>query len=281
MSGTPATQPLDHRLLASHAYGLVAAECLAELPGDVPRLPTAQGALADSAALLPVLVPLRTLPAQTIGALQEDVEAQAAAGEAPLFCALLDSAASPERLQAHLGLVQLITGPAGRRAWLRLHDARVWLQLRRLLSEAQLGAILGPITRWSVLVQGELVSHESAAVVPARRLHADAQDWERVMRIGVVNRVLARRDMATAAEVDRHSPAVDALVQRGQERHGLSRTEELVEYACLGLAVHPRFDEHPEVLRMLARDASPDAVMDTLLSIDPESRERIDVDLRA
>ena len=51
--------------------------------------------------------------------------------------------------------------------------------------------------------------------------------------------------------------------------------------ACLGLAVHPRFDEHPEVLRMLARDASPDAVMDTLLSIDPESRERIGVDLRA
>ena len=281
MSGTPATQPLDHRLLVSHAYGLVAAECVARLPGDVPRWPTAQDALADSAALLPVLVPLRALPAQTIGALQETVEAQGAAGEAPLFCALLDSAASPKRLQAHLGLVQLITGPAGRRAWLRLHDARVWLQLRRLLSEAQLAAILGPITRWSVLVQGELVSHENAAVVPARRLQADAQGWERVMRIGVVNRVLARCGVATTAEVNRASPAVEALVQRGQQRHGLGRTDDLVEYACLGLAVHPRFDEHPEVMRLLAKSASPDELMDALLSIDPQSRDRIRAELGA
>lgn len=279
MSAAFATQPLDHRLLASHAYGLVAAECLAQLPGCVPRLTTAQGVLADSTALLPVLVPMQALPAQTIGALQETVEVQCAAGEAPLFCALLDSAASPERLQAHLGLVQLVTGPSGRRAWLRLHDSRVWLQLRRLLSEAQLAAILGPVTRWSVLVQGEPISHENSAAAPARRLHADAQGWARVMRIGAVNRVLARLGIATAGEVDRASPAVDGLVERGQERHGLARTEDLVEYACLALAVHPRFDEHPEVLRALAQGASPEEVMDTLLSIDPQSRDRIRAEL--
>lgn len=281
MSAAFATQPLDPRLLVTHTCGLVAAECVAALPADVPHLPTAQGALADSAALLPVLVPFHALPAQRIAALQEIVEARCAAGETPLFGALIASPATPQRLQAHLGAAQLITGPAGRRAWLRLHDARVWLQLRRLLSEAQLASLLGPVTRWSVLVQGELVSHTNGGDAPARRLEVDEPGWSCVMRIGAVNRVLARCGLTRAADVHRHSPAVDALVQRGQERHGLRRTEDLVEYACLGLAVHPRFDEHDEVAQALARSTSPDEAIEALLSFDGKRWERVRAELNA
>lgn len=277
-------EPIDHRLLSSHQYALVATECIDRVPQHIARLPTATGMLADSAALLPVLVHLASLAPTTLGELQQSLEDDLQEGRAPQFCTLLESDAAPKTLATHLGSVQVIANKARERAWLRVHDPRAWLQLTRILNPQQLRRLCGPIVRWTTFLHGHWMTHANDQVAVARPLTLDENAWAAVGRIGAVNRVLARLRITTHSEIERFSPAIDALIMRSQRLHALRRMEDLVEYASLGLTVHPCFDEHEDVVRAV-RDAKAEAIqaefnfIDALSAIDRQTWQRVQREL--
>lgn len=274
-------EPL-HRLFDQSDYALVAAEQKHRLPENLRARAVAGGPLADSQSLAPVLVELRALqPHQRKGLLDALDEAQAST-EQPATCTLLSSPAAAEDLVRHLSAQQIRLGPQGERAWLRLHDPRVWIQLTRVLDSQEMNRLLGPVETWRIWLHGHWVSSVKEPVGQPAPRHSTREVWAALGRIGIVNRVLARSGLAAPEEVAQHSEPIDRLVQRAIQHHGLERIEDLVEYACLGMRVHVEFDAHPDVVRWITRHAGQNEnVVDILNAMPDEDWLRIGRDLHA
>lgn len=245
-----------HRLLSDHSFALVASHELERMPAGAPSWSTAVGDLRDSADLLPRLFDLRALEPHFSDDLLQTCLAPAAYPQDPAFAVLIDAAEDGAAVAAHLGRVQLARSKGGERAWLRIHDPRVWLQLHRILGEGMLSSILGPIVRWTFLWGGRWYSqdHFVPGPQPVGPMYLDTPTWNAIARVGVVNRALVESGYATADPegVLRTSQIADELVQRAQAVHGLCQIDEQVRFCGLGLRVHPRFDEHPLVRGLLA-----------------------------
>lgn len=270
----------DHRLLRSHRFALVAAEYRDRLPPNVMAPSISSGELADSAELTPGLISLNQLTASQFDALTARLEEDSLEGRAPLLSALLETDVSADRVVSHVAAVQLQSGPRGERAWLRIHDPRVWVHLPRIVEPARVRAFFGPMTAWSVCIGGSWVrttppvdAKISALITKFRH---DPRQWAALQRIGVVNRVLARYGWLSYRDIVERSAAIDDLVARGQSRHDLTSVADLVEYAILGTTIHSRFDELPVALNAIKahaenrrpQDADDDAsVMDELRAI--------------
>lgn len=282
--------PLDHTLFTAHSHGLVAAEQRGRLPDDVQAIALAQGVLADSANLMPVLVDLRRLSEQQRRQLIEAAELACSEGEGPLMTTLLTADVETQRLAGHLARMHVSNGPAGVCAWLRLHDPRVWVQLPRVLGHQEAHSLLGPIKAWTVYLHGKWMTTRASDATSAQwpaTTSLRAEQWAALSRVGCVNRVLARNGWWDHEDILERSAEIDELVVRAQARHGLRQTEDLVAYACLGLQVHSRFDEHPIALEAIetlrgeqeANELRDATAMDALSSITHEQWAQVRLDL--
>jgi hypothetical protein len=243
------------RLLKEHSYALVAAEQLEYLPSGIDSVRIATGVLADSTELMPALISLRDLSPDQGKALLDMTLEQHESGDVVSMCTVFQTDSSPSEIRSHLGHIQLCKSHKGERGWLRVHDPRVWGQLQRAFEPDTLAWLYGPITRWTVCLDGEWIDTAPPAVTGSKPApyfrRATQQEWLTLGRIGIVNRALARLDLPGYANMIRHSPQLDALTSRAQTRHGLSKTSELLDYVCLGWQVHPRFDEHPIAIQAI------------------------------
>lgn len=262
-----------HRLLFEHRFALVAASELEMLPSECPSLSTATGVLQDSDELLPRLVDLTRLStARSAELLQACLEPEDIAAGPPI-CVLFESDADAQTVAAHLGRAQLAKNTRGEKAWLRLHDPRVWLQLNRVLNAERLNALMGPTARWTFFLGGQWCYQDNEG--PRAMISSfDARTWTAFERIGVVNRVLARLKAETEKKAQSVSDLlgisqrVDELAERASEVHHLDRQDDQVEFCLLGLNVHARFDEHSQVRELLLRTKQDPAAFDELLSQD-------------
>jgi len=245
----------DHRLLRQYTFALVDASQREQIPAGISSRSLASGALSDSAELLPSLLVLGELNAQQHAALVELLDAQCRAKEPPVTCALLNATCTAKRIQLHLASAQVINGPGTEKAWLRLHDPRVWLQLPRVYQAADLRQVFGPVVTWTICLSGRWIETRPPEINDPKQSivlrRSGPPQWAKLQRIGIVNRALARLGLSDHDDVLKHSPALDDLALRGQTRHQLQRTADLVEYVCLGWQISPRFDEHPMALRAI------------------------------
>lgn len=277
----PEGETLGHRLLTGNRYALVAAENRHQLPAEIVALPIAQGVLADSAELMPVLIETDRLSEGQRVVLMNCMDGARASGEAPILSALLASEAPAQRLVSHIAAAQLRGNDKGETAWLRMHDPRVWLHLPRIVNDSDLRALYGPVTRWSVCIGGQWVANEPTEGHQSRSnwSRTNAAQWAALGRIGPVNRVLAKLRLLSHEELIEHSQQIDELVARAESFYGLTAAADLVAFATLGMTIHPRFDEFP--IATHARDEyekskhRPDAesdfnVVDAFLAITPE-----------
>lgn len=274
-------QEFDHFTLAAHRYALIAAEHGEQLPAGISATPVARHVLADSVDLMPKLVDLDRLTDSQRVELIVGMQTGTASGGSLFVSALLASEATTQQIESHIAAIQVCRGPNGNRAWLRVHDPRVWLHLPRIFGDGAMRSIFGPITQWSVCFGGKWIATRLADnTLPRTARPVTAVEWAALERIGVINRVLARMGCHTVDCLDKTSPAVDALVQRGQSRHALQRVDDLVAYAMLGMTIHPRFDESAIALRAITdheRDIgdtdsgfSDASVVDALMAVPPE-----------
>lgn len=256
-----------HRLLREHRFALVSAEALEQIPSECRPLSTTTEALRDSDELLPKLIDLNELtPDSRSNLLDACIDPS---DRAPLAMVLLRSDVQPSTMAAHLGRAQIAQSIGGERAWLRIHDPRVWVQLNRVLSDAQLNSLMGPSQRWTFFFDGRWFTQENTG---AREIgnRFDARSWSALERIGIVNRVLARMqsEVETMDSIHCTSVTADQLAQRAIEHHHISNLDDQVEFCLLGLRVHSQFDEHPQVRKILARVADDPSAFDELLAND-------------
>lgn len=164
----------------------------------------------------------------------------------------------PARAARQLGRTMLQHPPDGGSTLLRLHDPAVRWALWPLLDAGQQAALLGPIRRWWGLdPTGHLCSIESARP-SSEALTLRVDQWRDLELIQPLNRALgAWLQHQPAAWQGRHAVhqardlALQALRRAGQ--HGLQHPHDLAAFAGHALGVHPRFDEHSKMRRLLAQ----------------------------
>lgn len=191
--------------------------------------------LRDSALMLPYLLPLDALD-------QSDQTA---------CCALLESDQGAHMLAAHLRRQLVMIGPDGLSMLLRLYDARVMAQLRWILTTNQIAALLGPVRCWSFEYRGQRETLSREGSQPNRGWHPTPVQYVQIERIGLINRVLAKADAASAAAVSADGQAIDVWLRRGLD-HGLARQQDLVTFGLQGLTRHADFDRHRRIRQLLA-----------------------------
>lgn len=249
---------IDHQILKTHTYGLVAAEHLHSLPTHIRSIRLAHDVLSDSAALMPSLIELGALTDADALCLLECMQAQIEAGEAPVVSSLLRTDYDVPRIQSHFAHVQVCRNPRGERAWLRVHDSRVWAQLPRVLQPNTYAQLCVPLQGWTIHYAGQWVSDpwathpkEAAPYAPFSSLPLTAAEWGALERLGIVNRSLCQLGLTTYAQAMQHSATLDGLIAHAQTNYHLSRIDDLVNYATLGWHIHPRFDTHPTALQAI------------------------------
>lgn len=279
-----ANADIPHHLLEHHAYTLVDRALVDEVPHDLPLIALAPAFMEGDIGRCPGLVVLHELSAAQHVALLEHLEAQSAAGETPIICALLASQADVQTVRAHLiNRLSEIRGANGRRSQFRFYDPRVFVQLPDILDGATLAALFGPIERWTYFLSGAWHSElkPANAATPLFNLSPPAPTL--LGRVGIVNRVLTQLPAPPDPAGWRAMRLrIDALVARAQTRHRLRGTDDLVQFALHGVCVHERFDSHPRIAALIAGLQEHDmAYLDAAALLDEDDWQRIHTELNA
>lgn len=272
------TQDFDHRILDEHAFGIVAPTAVADLPPGIAARALVPSELAASAHLMPRLIDLRTLPPESAQALlMQMYQAHMSCLEPPVPL-LVKTDADADKFARHWNAQQLVSPQTGVKSWLRLHDPRVMHQLLRMLAPRQRAPLFGPAHairyqvggKWMTARPDDRYAHDSEPAFTQSAHDTGRWDWERVGRIGLINRVLHAAGVAGDA-LHTAGATVERLFAHATNRHGLTSASDLVEFATRGLTVGPTFDADPRIAAAIVADADgPDAssLADRLALID-------------
>lgn len=273
-------QNLDYQAYQEHAFAVVDASMMEELPAGLITEALVPKKLAASAHLMPRLIDLRRTPhahSEALFAFLCDASSEAQ----PLRTVVLirTGADAPATIR-HWNAMQLAKPQPGRRLWLRLHDPRVLHQLLRILSAAQRKKMFGMAQAFTYWVGGTWVlaardipglpdTHVKGSDVTPPYAGALMWDWNRIERIGTVNRALHGAGVFNASALQSHGSLAEQLIERAL-KHGLVEQADLVEFATRGLMSHSEFDRHPDVARAIAPSRNGDSGLSDRFALVPE-----------
>lgn len=254
------TVAFDHQLLGRHAFGVVDAASLEDLPEGIASEAMVPAILAASAHLMPRLIAFRTEPDahwEPLLACQYDAHQN---DLPPPLALLVRTETSADEFTDRWNALQLAAPGPGRRSWLRLHDPRVLHQLLRMLTPPQRRYLFGSAQAFTYWVGGEWTTVEADTGIAAYAPPA-SWDWLRVERIGAVNRALQRAGVGGADMLSRQGAVAEQLIERAQTRHGLTEQDDLVEFAARGLMAGQAFDQHPAIAAAIKPDTDGDSTL--------------------
>ncbi|HBZ04976.1 DUF4123 domain-containing protein [Massilia haematophila] len=256
------TEVLDYQTFQEHAFAVVDARMVEQLPSGLVTEALVPQRLAGSAHLMPTLIDLqRTSRARSDALFKCMSEFPTDAGPLPPVALLLRTSASAAAIARHWNSMQLVEPRPGARLWLRLHDPRVLHQMLRVLSPAQRRRLFGPSQAFTYWVGGTWVSamremDDSPTQIagndpsPPTAAWAMAWNWKRIERIGLVNRALHGAGVVGASALTSQGALAEQLMERAL-KHGLIDQADLVEFATRGLLTNFGFDDHPVVSRAI------------------------------
>jgi Domain of unknown function (DUF4123) len=259
----------DHRLLVTCKFAVIEPSMIRLLPEGASVSRMVPHAFAATAHLMPALLSVDELgPTQRAHLLQaiDDVQIK---GAAPLVAFFVRTHAAHEEFLGHWNLLQVRRSP-NTPAWLRLHDPRVFHQLLRVLTPPQQATVFGSSTALTYSLGGEWLTVERPDGPAAM---AAFWDWERIERIGLVNRALGRARVRSPAALTAQGAKAERLIERAVASHGLTHADDLVEFAYRGLTCGDDFDKHPEIKAKLSSEGPTDDsfLADRLALIEPET----------
>lgn len=169
--------------------------------------------------------------------------------EAAPVSALIIANCTQNSLKMHLCRSQTLAHN-GHKAWLRIFDSRVWSQLPRVMGVERMRLLFGPIQCWSTALYGEWA--DTYPMDMQDTLEAQNFNWQALVRVGLVNRTLSRLGRLSWNEAQNLGPTIDQLIDRAENTHKLSKTEDLVSFAYYGIKYGLNFDTHPTIQRRIS-----------------------------
>jgi hypothetical protein len=261
------SESIDPGVFHEYAFAIADAESAEYLPRGLVTERLTPKILWSSAHLMPILIDLKRSPVATRDALFDLVLHKCENTEPPPVALLIKTNVSATEISRHWNTMQLAQPQPGRKLWLRLHDPRVLHQLLRILKPMQCKKLFGLsqiIAYWigGQWVTAGRVSYHSSC------LHSGCDDnveiyagperwnWLRIERIGMINRALAIAGISDAALLTSAGALAEQLMERAMAYYGLLDNADLVEFAVRGLTIHPSFDKHPLIAKLIQPDTS-------------------------
>jgi hypothetical protein len=271
----------DAHIFQQHDYAVIDRLAVDALPDGLPLVSFAPPALKNDVHLLPVLLPLRELGAEHQATLAASHARAVAAGQ-PLLCTtLLTSTVGTAQLQAHLAGKLVVRLSDGADALLRYYDPRVFVQLQWMLGPRQVRALFGPVTTWTVHLDGAWTS-TSAPTVDRSSWWFDAQTSARLERSGLINETIACLPKPLAESRSRLGQQIDRLLVHAKGRYQFQRDEDLTAFAAQAINVHRAFDRHPTIQALIARLAEErQSYADATALLDEADWRRIGAEMNA
>lgn len=275
------TEVLDYQSFQEHAFAIVDATTVEQLPSGLVTVALVPKRLVASAHLMPTLIDLRRTPRARSDALFGCMsELPTDVPSSPSVALLLRTSASTAAIARHWNSMQLVEPRPGAKLWLRLHDPRVLHQMLRVLSLAQRRKLFGPSQAFSYWVGGTWVStmreiDGSPIQTAGKELSSPnaawpmTWNWERIERIGLVNRALHGAGVVGASALTSQGTLAEQFIERAL-KHGLIDQADLVEFATRGLVTNFGFDEHPSVIRAIRPSPDGDSYLSDRFALIPD-----------
>lgn len=271
-----------HRpFLDRFSFAIATVEQHAQWPTSWPWRHLVPSVLRSNEGLMPYLLEIRALPEPARREIEASLLAAWQAGEIAPLSVLLATGSTAATLHRHLCQAQLVSHSM-QTAWLRIFDARVWAHLPRVMNGRQLRQLFGPVDVWVTNYYRDWVETTADMATHAGMAGNAGWDWNALSRVGLVNRTLAQSDLLSWHDATQHGTRIDQLLERGQHAYGLTRTEDMVSFACYGLRYGSAFDMHPLIRRAIGEQTRPQAsaeddsnIIDLLATIDEEQWREI------
>jgi len=269
------------RLFKDHTYAIVEPEALSDWSMDLPLIPLVPQGLEKEKAQLPALLSMAALqPSLRLQLLEILAQAQQRKEHLPVVT-FLDSEVQTERMRAHWARQMIVSLPNQKKALLRSYDPRVLAQLQWMCTASQLKTLFGPVKRWTIYLDARWQSMAAPTAAPLSSLFLNKEQAALLGRIEPINEVLYKLPEEKRIHTEPTSRVIDALLLRAQA-HGLTRREDIVQFALDGMRIHPAFDSHPEIARLIAeRDPQEQTYCDVMALLEDSTWERIATDLSA
>lgn len=208
---------------------------------------------SNADALMPRLIDIAALSAT-----QQEIAGLALLGEAhanhpPAVCARLSSRLTVAELARHIARFLVGPAPEGGPLYWRYHDPRVFAVAMTVLPPPQRAALLGPITEWQFVWQGNWWSASGpgchndplAGSLPAWPTDMQWRSLDQCVSIDQVLRHL-RGDQAPLAPALslQHQQLASAALQEAAHRWKLYDAADQIDYAVLCLRFGTSFTQH-------------------------------------
>ena len=237
-----------YRLLRECAFGVVDPLVMDGLPDGVAPYMLVPTWLRGQEEQLPRLVRLDSLSVEQIGLLTEHMDREVAAKDVPSIPTLISTHADERTIRSHM-VNRMTLHHGGRKALLRFSDPRVLLQLSWMLAPEEFSWLFGPIDQYIVWVHGGWHVIERPTAIGASR---PPNQWRALRRIGAINEILTEtQDGEGYWKLVAASQRIEQALRRA-EWNGLTSEEDQMAFARHAMDVHPEFDRHPHIARLLA-----------------------------
>jgi len=275
------TEVLDYQTFQEHAFAVVDAGMVEHLPAGLATEVLVPKRLAASAHWMPMLVDLKRTPRAHLDPLFRCMcESPPDAGAPPSVALLLRTSASAAAIARHWNSMQLVEPRPGAKLWVRLHDPRVLHQMLRVLSLAQRRKLFGTSQAYTYWVGGAWVSVAREVDGSANQTAGSdfsspsatwpmTWDWDRIERIGLVNRALHGAGVVGPAALTSQGALAEQFIERAI-KHGLVEQADLVEFATRGLLTNTGFDDHPVVTRAIRPPPDGDSSLSDRFALIPD-----------
>jgi hypothetical protein len=173
-------------------------------------------------------------------------------------CLLAAPEVELENLASHLADRLALYGPRGSIDMLRYHDPRVFRHLWRILPPERLCTLYGPVTEWTIRLEGKWISlpaPEVAGLIP-KFWGVKEPQYAQLDRIIHLNGILDRRKQQQGRpwrDLDDYheaARAADKALDIAQNRYRLSQTDS-ASFVLHALEHGERFYLHPVIQRLL------------------------------
>lgn len=243
----------DRQTTEQFRFALVDATQRDSLPSSWTQTVIAPVFLQDDTDRCPALIDLSSIAGSERAEWCDALHHETLSREETRVSLLLAARSSITAIAQHLAqrLVLRSSGPSQLMQW-RFFDPGTFLQMPRILGEDGMSWLMGPISSVAAPWAGEWTCLTSCEAARPHDFRMDDRHIAALLRIGVINRVLAQGAPPKSAShwIDQ-AAALDACVRQGLERDGLSLQADLVCYALHAHTIHPAIHTHPRMRAIL------------------------------
>lgn len=200
-------------------------------------------------------------------------------GQGHRVCGWLFSGHPVKVVAEHLGKLAVQRKEDGKHVLLRYFDPSIMSHLWDLTDATRKTQLLGPASHWLTLNHTKQLQNFSSSIKNSDRISASLgfrqTEWQTIENLSPLNQALTQWRSTTGNEI---STSIVANTRHALDRgrhYGFHDNRDLKLFALYSLNIHPRFDMHPRVHMLVAKEKNSDYFATAIENLSDADWERV------